>query len=225
VSYDYNTIDGLLVFLEGSCADRRWAEAIRALVVERDALKETIVLLQSRAESSEALNSTAVSIISQRDALKQRVAELEAQRPADRDLELRERLVCAALQRARTLIWSTKGRSGPTRRLHAVDSCHRRDAEGGGMSDWMAGMSDFQREEVARMESRAHSCEARFESLHLDEIDWKKERKQLRVDLAARSRSATMRGWTTPPCAGERDDARPFVPCVEQCRRKGVARE
>jgi hypothetical protein len=49
----------------------------------------------------------------------------------------------------------------------------------------MAGMTDFQREEVARMESRAHSCEARFESLHLDEIDWKKERKQLRVDLAA----------------------------------------
>ena len=100
MSYDYNTIDGLLVFLEGSCADRRWAEAIRALVVERDALKETIVLLQSRAESSEALNSTAVSIISQRDALKQRVAELEAQRPADRDLELRERLVESALQAA-----------------------------------------------------------------------------------------------------------------------------
>jgi DNA-directed RNA polymerase alpha subunit len=53
------------------------------------------------------------------------------------------------------------------------------------MSDWMDGMTDFQREEVARMESRAHSCEARFESLHLDEIDWKKERKQLRDELAA----------------------------------------
>ena len=62
------------------------------------------------------------------------------------------------------------------------------------MSDWMAGMTDFQREEVARMESRAHSCEARFESLHLDEIDWKKERKQLRADLAAAIK--------------ERDDAR-----------------
>ena len=53
------------------------------------------------------------------------------------------------------------------------------------MSDWMAGMTDFQREEVARMESRAHSCEARFESLHLDEIDWKAERKRLRAELAA----------------------------------------
>ena len=53
------------------------------------------------------------------------------------------------------------------------------------MSDWMAGMTDFQREEVARMESRAHSCEARFESLHLDEIDWKLERKRLRAELAA----------------------------------------
>jgi hypothetical protein len=46
-------------------------------------------------------------------------------------------------------------------------------------------MTDFQREEVARMESRAHSCEARFESLHLDEIDWKLERKRLRAELDA----------------------------------------
>ena len=38
---------------------------------------------------------------------------------------------------------------------------------------------------LARMESRAHSCEARFESLHLDEIDWKLERKRLRAELAA----------------------------------------
>ena len=52
------------------------------------------------------------------------------------------------------------------------------------MSDWMAGMTDFQREEVARMQSRAASCEARFESLHLDEIDWKAERKRLRDELA-----------------------------------------
>jgi hypothetical protein len=77
--------------------------ALDALVAERDALKETIVLLQSRAESSEALNSTAVSIISERDALRKRVAELEAQPPADRDRELRERLVCAALTGACSL--------------------------------------------------------------------------------------------------------------------------
>jgi multidrug resistance efflux pump len=51
--------------------------------------------------------------------------------------------------------------------------------------DWMAGMTDFQRETFAGMQSRAESCEARFESLHLDEIDWKAERKRLRAELAA----------------------------------------
>ena len=83
----------------------RFHAALTALVAERDGLQETIVLLQSRAESSEALNSTAVSIISERDALRKRVAELEAQPPADRDLdrELRERLVCAALTGACSL--------------------------------------------------------------------------------------------------------------------------
>jgi hypothetical protein len=51
--------------------------------------------------------------------------------------------------------------------------------------DWMAGMTDFQRETFASMQSRAESCEARFESLHLDEIDWKAERKRLRAELTA----------------------------------------
>lgn len=47
---------------------------------------------------------------------------------------------------------------------------------------------------LERMQSRAESCEARFESLHLDEIDWKKERKQLRADLkAARKELDAMR--------------------------------
>jgi DNA-directed RNA polymerase alpha subunit len=53
------------------------------------------------------------------------------------------------------------------------------------VNDWMEGISDFYRDTFARMQSRAESCEARFESLRLDEIDWKKERKQLRADLAA----------------------------------------
>ena len=108
-------IDGLLGYLSGA-ADHSFTTipsniaadyyaALTALVAERDGLQETIVLLQSRAESSEALNSTAVSIISERDALRKRVAELEAQPPADRDLdrELRERLVCAALTGACSL--------------------------------------------------------------------------------------------------------------------------
>lgn len=55
------------------------------------------------------------------------------------------------------------------------------------MSDWMQGMTDFQRAEVARLESRAYSCERRFESLHLDEIEWKKERKTLRAQLASKT--------------------------------------
>ena len=37
------------------------------------------------------------ALVAERDALKQRVAELESHPPADRDRELRERLVCAAL--------------------------------------------------------------------------------------------------------------------------------
>jgi multidrug resistance efflux pump len=52
------------------------------------------------------------------------------------------------------------------------------------MNDWMEGISDFYRDTFARMESRAESCEARFESLRLDEIDWKAERKRLRAELA-----------------------------------------
>jgi hypothetical protein len=36
-------------------------------------------------------------LVAERNALKERVAELEANPPADRDRELRERLVCAAL--------------------------------------------------------------------------------------------------------------------------------
>ena len=72
------------------------------------------------------------------------------------------------------------------------------------MSDWMAGMTDFQREEVARMQSRAASCEARFESLHLDEIDWKAERKRLRAELAAAIK--------------ERDEAQRLY-CVEMSRQ------
>ena len=72
MSYDYNTIDGLLVFLEGSCADRRWAKAIRALVVERDALKQRVAELE---------------------ALSKPVYISHGQRVES--IDLRERLVCA----------------------------------------------------------------------------------------------------------------------------------
>jgi hypothetical protein len=39
-------------------------------------------------------------LVAERNALKERVAELEANPPADRDRELRERLICTALEGA-----------------------------------------------------------------------------------------------------------------------------
>jgi predicted nucleic acid-binding Zn-ribbon protein len=51
------------------------------------------------------------------------------------------------------------------------------------MSDWMDGMSDFQRAEVARLESRIVSCEKRFESL---EADWNDCRKALAAAIKQR---------------------------------------
>ena len=51
--------------------------------------------------------------------------------------------------------------------------------------DWMEGMTDLQRDTVARLESREKSCQMRFESLRLDEIDWKVERKKLLAEREA----------------------------------------
>jgi hypothetical protein len=115
--------------------------------------------------------SARTALVAERDGLRKRVAELEAlSKPVYishgqrvESIDLRERLVCAALtgcfHARNSNLWIACERS-----LHALArhrrgcsrSRARRDAEGGGMSDWMAGMSDFQREEVARMESRAH---------------------------------------------------------------------
>jgi FtsZ-binding cell division protein ZapB len=66
-----NDIEELFCRLDHVIGGKPHRAALTALVADRDGLR-------SRAESSEALNSTAVSIISERDALKQRVAELEA---------------------------------------------------------------------------------------------------------------------------------------------------
>ena len=74
-----------------------WSRALTALVAERDELT-------ARVKNLKAVNSTYVKIVSERDALRQRVAELEKTAfyiphkhpPADR--ELRERLLESALQ-------------------------------------------------------------------------------------------------------------------------------
>ena len=53
------------------------------------------------------LRANLTALVAERDALKQRVAELEALPPADRDRELRERLVCAALAGVCIQEWSS----------------------------------------------------------------------------------------------------------------------
>ena len=90
-----NDIDALLRYLDGG-ASPWWADSVRALVADRDALKRE---RQMYWESCDALEKQTID-------LKARVAELEKSAfyippkhpPADRDRELRERLVESALR-------------------------------------------------------------------------------------------------------------------------------
>jgi uncharacterized coiled-coil DUF342 family protein len=128
MSQPTNDIDSLLRMLDQDGWEDYHA-ALTALVAERDGLRKRVV------ESSEAFNGDAVRIISERDnlrkrvveldALKQRIADLESDNralsynnatlrgllkshpPADRDRELRERLVCAALAGVCIQEWSS----------------------------------------------------------------------------------------------------------------------
>jgi hypothetical protein len=83
---DINDIDGLL-FLLSDPHHSRYSAALRMLVAERNGLKEMHA----------HLGQSYTMLTKECDALKQRVAELEAHPPADLDRDLRERLVCAAL--------------------------------------------------------------------------------------------------------------------------------
>jgi chromosome condensin MukBEF ATPase and DNA-binding subunit MukB len=93
-----NDIDALLRYLNaGSTADicgdyNRYHAALRMLIAERDGLRAALANARRDRASSK---SVLASVIAERDALKRRVEELEAYQPADRDRELRERLVCA----------------------------------------------------------------------------------------------------------------------------------
>ena len=63
--------------------------SVRLLLAERDGLRAKIAdAYRDRASSK----SVPAGVIAERNALKQRVAELESHSPADRDRELRERL-------------------------------------------------------------------------------------------------------------------------------------
>ena len=94
-----NDIDALLrLWSESARSDhRRYHRALTALVAERDALK---VQCDKRFDSE-----TIKDLLAERDALKKRVAELEAlskpvyisQGQRVESIDLRERLVCAAL--------------------------------------------------------------------------------------------------------------------------------
>jgi hypothetical protein len=81
-----NDIDALLRMLNQDGWEHHHA-ALTALVAERDRLK---------AQCDKRFDfETFANLVAERDELKQRVAELEAHPPADRDRDLRERLVCA----------------------------------------------------------------------------------------------------------------------------------
>lgn len=95
-------IDGLLGYLSGA-ADHSFTTipsniaadyyaALTALVAERDALKQRVAELEAKPDPLESIGL----VVMERNALLERVAELEAHPPADRDRELRERLICAA---------------------------------------------------------------------------------------------------------------------------------
>jgi hypothetical protein len=89
MSVNDRDIDALL-----DVQDEHYRAILTALVAERDGLRAALAdARRDRASSKSVL----ASVIAEREALKQRVEELEAHPPADRDRELRERLVCAAL--------------------------------------------------------------------------------------------------------------------------------
>jgi hypothetical protein len=89
-----NDIEELFCLLDYVIGGKPHRAALTALVAERDALKQENDALRSRCKVHQ---DEVLDRVFEMDALRKRVAELEAHPPADRDRELRERLVCAAL--------------------------------------------------------------------------------------------------------------------------------
>jgi hypothetical protein len=89
-----NDIEELFCLLDHVIGGKPHRAALTALVAERDALKQENDALRSRCKVHQ---DEVLDRVFEMDALRKRVAELEAHPPADRDRELRERLVCAAL--------------------------------------------------------------------------------------------------------------------------------
>ena len=84
-------LDALLVLLRNS-GWHGFHRALTALLAERNALQEENIALRSRQKSHQ---DEVLDRVFEMDALRKRIAELEANPPAASDL--RERLVCAAL--------------------------------------------------------------------------------------------------------------------------------
>ena len=72
--------------------EKHIVDTLTALVAERDGLKQENDSLRSRCKAHQ---DEVLDRVFEMDALRKRVAELEAHPPADRDRELRERLVFA----------------------------------------------------------------------------------------------------------------------------------
>ena len=88
-----NDIDELLRYLDNDYWPGKH-RALTALLAERNALRQENDSLRSRCKVHQ---DEVLDRVFEMDALRKRVAELESHPPADRDRELRERLICAAL--------------------------------------------------------------------------------------------------------------------------------
>lgn len=92
-------IFGLLFLLRDRPRHSRHHAALKALVAERNALKQRVAELESHKSISVRL------LIEERNALRERVAELESQNPSDREVldasmmnrEAELRVICSAL--------------------------------------------------------------------------------------------------------------------------------
>jgi hypothetical protein len=93
MSDNYNAIGNLLNMVRRYKFES-YHSALVALIAERDGLKQENDALRSRCKAHRDEEADRVFEMVE---LRKRVEELESHPPADRDRELRERLVCAAL--------------------------------------------------------------------------------------------------------------------------------
>ena len=94
-----NDIEQLLRWLDAydksiPQSQHRWHAALVALVADRDALKQENDAIRSQCKAAQ---DEVLDRVFEMKKLRERIWKLSAQQSADRDRDLRERLVCAAL--------------------------------------------------------------------------------------------------------------------------------